>query len=64
MKLSKPQLDLLTSAVACGRVSCADSYPPAKALVRLGLATEYDGKMGGHWLEPTEAGRAHPQLKD
>ena len=64
MKLSKPQLDLLTAAVAAGKESCYSEYQPAKKLIALGLATSHEGRMGGYWVEPTPAGRQHPQLKD
>ena len=58
MKLSKPQLDLLTHAVAAGKATCGADYPPVKKLVELGLVTSHEGRLGGHWIEPTDAGRS------
>lgn len=65
MKLSKPQIELLTHAVSAGKASCHPDYAPAKKLVSLGLATSHEGKWGAHHLEPTTAGfeemRGHQQ---
>lgn len=57
MKLSKPQLELLTHAVSAGRATCGQSYPPVRKLVKMGLATSHEGRLGGHWIVPTDAGR-------
>lgn len=56
-RLTKPQLDLLTHAVAAGKATTAQSYPPAANLVRRGFAKWVRGKYSD-WLEPTDAGRA------
>lgn len=68
MKLSKPQLELLTHAVAAGRATCGHSYPPVRKLVDMGLATSHKGRLGGHWITPTQAGidklREDQQLKE
>lgn len=56
MKLTKPQIDLLTHAVACGMATCVENYPPRMKLVALGLVTAHS-KGFSSWIEPTEAGR-------
>ena len=58
MKLSKAQLDLLTHAIACGKATCAEYYPPRRKLVALGFVTEHEGKYSD-WIEPTESGCKH-----
>lgn len=60
--LTKPQLDLLTHAVASGRATCSRDYPPVKKLVALGLVVSHEGRLGGHWIEPTDAGVARLAL--
>lgn len=58
MKLTLAQHGLLCAIVRKGSEACIKSYPPAKKLVELGLATYRSGSFGHGRVEPTEAGRA------
>lgn len=57
-KLTGPQLDLLTHAIAAGKATCVADYQPAVKLIKLGLVTSHEDRMGGHWVEATSAGIA------
>lgn len=52
-RLTKPQRDLLDQ-LPC---TVAESYPPAKKLVALGLAEWRQGKWGSMILEPVNSQR-------
>lgn len=63
MKLTRPQRALLMEI--CERAqTISDTYPPAAALVALGLASWRPAKFGNGMLEPTEAGRALLALQE
>lgn len=57
MKLTNAQRALLHD-VANGRTSVVQEYKPGQKLVELGLCTPHHGRLGGYWLELTDAGRA------
>lgn len=57
MKLSEPQKRLLDEACSKGSINCADTYPPARKLVELGLA-RWETIRFAKKLVPTDKGRA------
>lgn len=58
MSLTKPQRELLETAVRDGFASCVESYAPSRKLVALGLVTPRPTSFGFHRIIPTDAGRA------
>lgn len=63
MKLTKAQRELLE--LACTETTTAYSgYAPAVKLRELGLVTFREGRYGGTYIEPTDAGRAALAAKE